>query len=141
MSWAVVLCQLSDVPEQTEPKSFFVNFFTAAGRNTHGAFDYWNDLSYGRFANNSQVFGWFKIPHTSVDLLNSTDRQAYKQWGFDAAAAAGVGWTRFPRRIFFFNGNGPGLYGDHGDCGNGTTTFAYAPGRALEPTFMMHEMG
>jgi hypothetical protein len=105
MSWAVILCQLSDVSRQTEPASFFVNFFTSAGRNTQGAFDYWNDLSYGTFANKSQVFGWFKIPHTSAELA-ATPRAVYQQWGFDAAKAAGIDITSFPRRVFFFNGNG-----------------------------------
>src|SRR5262249_4250143 len=105
------------------------------GVGTGGAFDYWNDLSYGSFANNSEVFGWFQIPHDSKEILGLS-RSVYKQWGFDAAQANQVNLTPFPRRIFFFNGNG-----DHGDCGGGTSVFAYAPGRSLEPTFMMHEMG
>src|SRR5438132_9312711 len=117
MTWAVVLCQFRDVATETKSADFFRQFFTSNGIGTQGAFDYWNDLSYGKFVNNSAVFGWFKIPHDSTEI-STLSRSVYKQWGFDAANANRVDLTPFPRRIFFFNGNG-----DHGDCSGGTTVF------------------
>ncbi len=68
MSWAVVLCRFRDVPQETQPVSFFQKYFTQAGAGTGGAFDYWHDISGGRLVNDSQVFGWFEIPHDSSEL-------------------------------------------------------------------------
>jgi len=136
MTWAVVLCRFRDVPQETAPAAFFRNYFTQAGAGTEGAFDYWHDVSNGRFQNDSEVFGWFEIPHDSSEIAGGLNRSIYQQWGFDAAQAHGVPLNRFTRRVFFFNANG-----DHGAAGGGTTVFSYAPGRPLEPTFIFHEMG
>src|SRR5437773_8465636 len=136
MSWAIVLCRFRDVKQETQSADFFRNYFTQTGAGTGGAFDYWHDVSSGRFANNSEVFGWFEIPHDSAEIAGGLNRGVYQQWGFDAAQAHGVPLSNFLRRIFFFNANG-----DHGDSGNGTSVFSYAPGRPLEPTFIFHEMG
>lgn len=135
MTWAILLCRFRDLPQETRPAGFFQSYFTRAGIGTEGAFDYWNDLSNGQFVNDSEVFGWFEIPHDSTEIQN-LHRSAYQQWGFDAAEANGLDLRRFSRTILFFNANG-----DHGAVGGGTTVFAYAFGRALEPTFIFHEMG
>jgi hypothetical protein len=88
------------------------------------------------------VFGWFDIPHDASEIRDPVtgvprlSRSVYQQWGFDAAASNGIDLSPFPRRVFFFNANG-----DHGDAGGGTSVFAYAPGRQLEPTFIFHETG
>ena len=136
MTWAIVLCRFRDVPQETASSDFFRSYFTRAGTGTEGAFDYWNDISGGRFVNDSEVFGWFEIPHDSGEIANGLHRSVYQQWGFDAAQANGVPLDQYTRRVFFFNANG-----DHGAAGGGTTVFSYAPGRPLEPTFIFHEMG
>jgi hypothetical protein len=130
MTWAVILCRFRDVPTETAPIAFFEKYFTLAGKGTDGAFDYWNDVSEGRFINHSRVFGWFEIPHDSGEITN-LHRSAYQQWAIDAAVSNGVNLSAFPRHIFFFNANG-----DHGATGGGNAVFAYAPGRQLEPTFI-----
>ena len=135
MTWAVVLCRFQDVPTTTASAGFMRNYFTLAGAGMGGSFDYWQRASGGRFSDDSQVFGWFTIPHDASEIANLS-RSVYQQWALDAAATNHVDLSRFSRRIFFFNANG-----DHGATGGGTTVFAYAPGRAIEPTFVAHETG
>lgn len=134
MTWAVILCRFRDAAP-TASDTYMRNYFTRSGASMGGSFDYWQRVSGGRLVDDSQVFGWFTIPHDAAEIVNQS-RAAYQQWGFDAAAANGVDLSRFPRRIFFFNANG-----DHGAVGNGTSVFAYAPGRTIEPTFVAHELG
>lgn len=135
MTWAVVLCRFQDVATETASAVFMRNYFTRAGAGMGGSFDYWQRASGGRFVDDSQVFGWFTIPHNASEIV-SLSRSVYQQWALDAAAANRVDLSRFSRRIYFFNANG-----DHGATGGGTTVFAYAPGRTIEPTFVAHETG
>ena len=138
--WAIILCNLSDVPAGPNSRQRYVDFFTEAGSGTGGAYDYWYDVSYcvGGLRG-SQVFGWFDIGHKKAELqafTGKTQRHKIFTWGLDAARANNVDLDAFPHRIVVVNVSPA----DHGKASGGVA-LAYEDSRALEPTFFFHEMG
>jgi hypothetical protein len=137
--WAIILCNLTDVPPGLNSNQRYIEYFTEAGSGNGGAYDYWRDVSYcvGGLQG-SQVFGWFDIGHTRVDLAafsGSAQRNQIFVWGLDAARANRVDLAAFPHKIVVLN-----VSADHGKAGGGIV-LAYEDTRALEPTFFFHEMG
>lgn len=68
-------------------------------------------MGYRRWQNDSDVFGWFEIPHDATEICDSMTgptlhRRIHHKWAVDAAVANNVPLNRFPRRILFFDGNG-----------------------------------
>ncbi len=140
--WAIVLCNLADVPPGANAAQRYIDYFTEAGSGTGGAFDYWRDVSYSTGGSGdmrgSQVFGWFDIGHTGAELsafAGGAQRQQIFNWGLEAARRNNVDLSGFPHKIVILNANA-----DHGAVGGGVV-FAYADARPLEPTFFFHEMG
>lgn len=137
--WAIVLCRLSDVPEVPGSDQRYIDFFTARAGDPGGAYHYWRDVSYGQGAfGGSQIFGWFDVGHTTAEMNQfggGAQRQKIAEWGLEAARVGGVPLASFPHHAVVLSSNA-----DHGAVW-GAIVFAYADGRALEPTFMFHEMG
>jgi hypothetical protein len=133
--WAIVLCHASDVMPGIDALQRYVNFFTPAGSGRGEAHDYWRDMSYcvGSLQG-SVVFGWFDIRHTRAQITAAGRSQVF-QWGIEAAGAHGNDLKEYPHRIVVVNVNS-----DHGKVSGGVL-LAYEDSRALEPTFIMHEMG
>jgi len=138
--WAILLCNLNDRPPSPTSRERYVQFFTESGAGLGTAFDYWRDISYGTEGlQETGVFGFFQIPHSTAELLTitgSAQRQQAFNWGLEAARNANVPLNDFEHKIVLLNGGG----NDHGAVGGGVT-FVYADQTALEPTFMFHEMG
>lgn len=138
-NWAVVLCNLSDVPPGQNARDRYVKFFTSVGIGTGGAFDYWRDVSYGRGGlRGTRVFNFIDIGHTRAEIntfIGGAQRQQIWQWGHAAAQANGIDLSLFPHTIIILN-----VSADHGAVGGGIV-FAYEDTRPLEPTFFAHEMG
>jgi hypothetical protein len=138
--WAILLCNLNDRPPGATSRDRYVQYFTEDGAGTGTAFDYWRELSYGTAGlRESQVFGFFEIPHSSAELLaigGSAQRQRAFDWGMDAARNANVRLNDFEHKIVVLNGGG----NDHGQASGGVT-LVFADATALEPTFIFHEMG
>lgn len=137
--WAIILCNLTDVPSGQNSWQRYVDFFTEAESGTDGAYDYWHEVSYCTGGlRGSQVLGWFDIGHTRAELAAFTgqaQRQQVFLWGIDAARANHVDLAAFPHKIVILN-----VSADHGKTGGGVV-LAYEDTRALEPTFFFHEMG
>ena len=138
-SWAIILCNLSDVPPGPNARDRYVQFFTSVGIGTGGAFDYWRDVSYGRGGlRGARVFGFIDIGHTRADLQafsGGAQRQQIWQWGLAAAQTNGIDRSQFPHTIVILN-----VSADHGAVGGGVV-LAYEDSRPFEPTFFAHEMG
>jgi len=138
--WAILCCNLNDLPPAATSRDRYVQFFTEAGAGTGSAYDYWHDMSYGTGGlGGTEVFGFFQIPHSSTELLaigGSAQRQQAFDWGVAAARAANVHLDDFDHKVVVLNGGG----NDHGQVSGGVT-FVYADAAALEPTFMFHELG
>ena len=138
--WAILLCNLNDMPPAATSRDRYVQFFTEAGAGGGTAYDYWHDMSYGTGGlGGTEVFGFFEIPHSSTELLaigGSAQRQQAFDWGVAAARAANVRLDDFDHKVVVLNGGG----NDHGQA-RGGVTFVYADATALEPTFMFHELG
>jgi hypothetical protein len=137
--WGIVLCKFNDRPLEPRPRQFYEALFTEAGAGLGTCFDYFQDVSNGRFdLTGSQVFGWFTMNHPSSDVTALTfpgDRWKLVQWGRDAAAANGVNLSPFNAVLVVLN------FGvDHGDAGNGVVIVHQQPS-LLEMTFICHEMG
>jgi hypothetical protein len=138
--WAILLCNLNDMPPRVTSRDRYVQFFTEAGAGTESAYDYWRDMSYATGGlGGTDVLGFFQIPHSSAELLaigGSAQRQQAFDWGVAAARAANVRLDGYDHKVVLLNGGG----NDHGKTGGGVT-FVYADATALEPTFMFHELG
>jgi len=138
--WAILLCNLNDLPPAATSRDRYDQFFTEAGAGTESAYDYWHDMSYGTGGlGGTAVFGFFQIPHSSTELLaigGPPQRKQAFDWGIDAARAANVHLDDFDHKVVVLNGGG----NDHGKTAGGVT-FVYADTTALEPTFMFHELG
>lgn len=142
-SWAVVLCRPSDVAVPNSARDRYLAFFTEGGGDPSNAVGYWRDLSYGLCDGaGSEVFGVFNIGKTGLEIdafSGQVQRQKIAEWGMDTARRNNVQLDRFSRHVIVLTRNA-----DHGAVGEGAGSvivFAYAEGRALEPTFMHHEMG
>ena len=138
-SWAIILCNLSDVPPGPNARDRYARYFTSLGAGTGGAFDYWNDVSYGKGPlRGAKVVGFFDIGHTRADLATLTggaQRQRTFSWGVAAAQRNGVDLSVFAHTIVVLN-----VSADHGGAGGGVV-LAYEDTRPFEPTFFFHEMG
>src|SRR6266436_8921830 len=101
--WAIILCNLSDVPPGPNSRQRYVDYFTEAGSGTGGAYDYWRDVSYGVGGlQGSQVFGWFDIGHTRAELaafMGGAQRSQIFVWGLAATRANNVDLAAFPHKI------------------------------------------
>ncbi len=138
--WAILLCNLKDLPPAATSRDRYDQFFTEAGAGTESAYDYWRDMSYGVGGlGGTAVLGFFEIPHTSTELMaigGSAQRQRAFDWGIEAARSANARLNDFDHKVVVLNGGG----NDHGQAGGGVT-FVYADTTPLEPTFMFHELG
>ena len=137
--WAIILCNLTDVPSTPGSAQRYLDYFTGAGCGSGGAYDYWHEVSYGQGGlRGSRVFGWLDIGHTRAELatfVGGAQRNQIFRWGIDAARANNVDLSAFPHRIVVVN-----VSADHGQAAGGVV-LAYEDTRALEPTFFFHEMG
>jgi hypothetical protein len=138
-NWAIVLCNLSDVAPGPNARARYVQYFTSVGTGSGGGFDYWRDISYGRGGmRGSRVLGFIDIGHTRAELgafVGGAQRQKIWEWGHAAAQSNAIDLTAFRHTIIFLN-----VSADHGAVGGGVV-LAYEDTRALEPTFIAHEMG
>ena len=138
-NWAIILCHLSDVAPGPNARHRYARFFTSVGTGTGGAFDYWREVSYGRGGlRGTTVFRFIDIGRTRAQLnafSGGAQRQQIWQWGLAAAQANGINRAAFSHTCVLLN-----VSADHGGVGGGIV-LAYEDTRALEPSFIAHEMG
>jgi hypothetical protein len=110
--WLVILCCPSDrsVPTLPAPE-YFAGFISGVG--TGGLFDYWSQLSGGRFdLAGSRVLGWYRLTQT-VAQIDAIDRSAAAAVARAAATAAGEDVTGYRYTLALFVGSGH--FGNQGE--------------------------
>jgi M6 family metalloprotease-like protein len=72
--FAVLLCRLeADTPVERQPREFFEDLFV--NNSEDGLNRYWQDASHGSISlEESQVFGWRKLPQTLAEFIGISDR-------------------------------------------------------------------
>jgi hypothetical protein len=135
--WAIILCNASDVPPGANSSQRWEGFFTATNTDPGGAFAYWHDILYGiSDLTGSQVFGWYDLGQTKSEVQSNSRSQNF-DLGLNLPEVTSLDLTGFAHKIVVVN-----VSTDHGSLGIGSgTLFGYEDSRALEPTFMFHEMG
>jgi hypothetical protein len=137
--WAIILCRFNDMPNETRPRQYYIDFYTQNGLG--GVCDYWRTVScHALDLTRSEVFGWFVMNHASTELNQlhfPGDRNIPWQWGIDAARANGVDLSRFRNTLVVHN------FGvDHGAVAIGNGVLIVHGDQALcEFGFICHEMG
>lgn len=82
----VVLCNFQNQQVTPEPRGYFQQMFGQEGDGKLGAFDFWQDVSYGNFRADATVVGWYTIPMTR-DNFAALPRD--EKWKRCAERAAG----------------------------------------------------
>src|SRR5262245_33815485 len=112
-------------------------FFGEAGG---GLGDYYREVTNLEVELVGQVFGWFDIGHSVVELealpSNSTQRQQAFNWGIHAANAGHVPLGAFANQVVIIN-----YPSDHGSLGIGQMLIAHGNGAQFNHVFMEHEFG
>jgi M6 family metalloprotease-like protein len=63
--WAFILFKFADDDSEPNPREFYEQLFTAAGRGTHNIVDYWESVSHRHLdLSSSEVIGWVTVEQT-----------------------------------------------------------------------------